>query len=103
MSITSGGLSINGFEQIDEILELEINEKPSRHPKARFRAGIIEGADLKILQSYDQNCVVRIKGKDNKTGEVLVLFAGYIEDLQIHDMGADYYELEVKYLLTSVS
>lgn len=101
MSITSGGLSINGFEQIDEILELEINEKPSGHPKARFRAGIIEGADLKKLQSYDQDFVVRIKGKDNKTGEVLVLFAGYIEDLQIHDMGANYYELEVNLIGTS--
>lgn len=101
MSIISGTISISGFEQIDEVLELEVLEKPGQHPRARFRAGITEGTDTTIFYTYDQERTVTITGTDVDLGNRVVLFTGYIEDLKIHHMGADYYEIEVDLLGTS--
>ncbi|SFR87138.1 type VI secretion system Vgr family protein [Anaeromicropila populeti] len=95
MAITSGNLSIIGFEQIDEILELEVKQVPNRHPLARFRASIMEGADLGQLKAKTQDNLIKIIGNDNETGVLEKLFSGYIDELKVHDMGNDYYELEV--------
>ena len=98
MSIISGNITVNGIEQIEELLELEIEEQPSKHPKARFRAGIEYGADLIKFHGYQQDKIIQIYGKDQDTEQVSKLFAGYIEELQVHDVGAGYYELEVRLL-----
>lgn len=94
--ITSGEIVVRGYSEITKVLQCEMHNEMSMHPRARLICEVPK--DIRMLELTKGDSQINIE----KSGTKEIIFAGYVEEIELAERQLGYYVLDLQLIGGSI-